>query len=128
MWTRELIEAMGDREPKNSQETYAWEQVTLADRKLTEIVVQALQIGDIAIPTMPTETYAFTGLKLQSPLPKTMVLDLANGADGYIPPSEQHDLRGYNTWPTRGAGLEIQAESEITEIALRLLEEVANRR
>ena len=48
-------------------------------------------IGDVAITTTPNETYALTGLKLKakSPLPKTMVIELANGADGYIPPPEQ---------------------------------------
>ena len=30
---------------------------------------------------------------------KTMNLSLANGAEGYIPPPEQHHLGGYNTWP-----------------------------
>ena len=66
-------------------------------------------------------------LKLQSPLPKTMVMDLANGGDGYIPPPEQHVLGGYNTWAKRGAGLEIEAEPKITEAALQLLERVAAR-
>ena len=66
-------------------------------------------------------------LKLQSPLPKTMVMDMANGADGYIPPPEQHVLGGYNTWAKRGAGLEIDAEPKITEVALQLLEKVAAR-
>ena len=83
----------------------------------------------MAIATSPTETYALTGLKikLQSPLARTMVIELANGADGYIPPPEQHHLGGYNTWAMRGAGLEIAAEPKITETALALLERVAAR-
>lgn len=129
-WARRLVEAMGDREPENSEESYAREQLALHEQQSTEVVIQALRIGDIAIATTPTETYAITGLKLklQSPLPKTMVLDLANGADGYLPPPEQHHLGGYNTWPMRGAGLEIQAEPKITEAALGLLENVSERR
>jgi hypothetical protein len=54
-----------------------------------------------------------------------MVLDLANGGDGYIPPPEQLLLGGYNTWPARSAGLEVQAEPKIAEAALQLLEQVA---
>ena len=54
-------------------------------------------------------------------------VDLANGGDGYIPPPEQHYLGGYNTWPARSAGLEVQAEPKITETALCLLERVADR-
>ena len=128
-WARRIFEAMGDRQPENSQEAYAREQIALHEKQSTEVVVQALRIGDIAIATTPTETYALTGLKLklQSPLPKTMVLDLANGADGYIPPPEQHHLGGYNTWAMRGAGLEIQAEPKITQVALGLLESVSGR-
>ena len=56
-----------------------------------------------------------------------MVIELANGGDGYIPPPEQHLLGGYNTWPARSAGLEIQAEPKITETALGLLEKTAGR-
>jgi len=125
-WARQLVDAMGDREPENSQESYAREQIALHELQSTEVIVQALRIGHVAIATTPTETYALTGLKvkLQSPLPNTMVLDLANGADGYIPPPEQHHLGGYNTWAMRGAGLEIEAEPKITAAAISLLEQV----
>ncbi|MCL4203192.1 MAG: hypothetical protein KJ000_11880 [Pirellulaceae bacterium] len=128
-WAQRIVEAMGDRLPKDTTEIYAREQIYLHQWQSTTVVVQAIRIGDMAIATTPTETYALTGLKvkLQSPLPKTMVLDLANGGDGYIPPPEQHLLGGYNTWPARSAGLEFQAEPKIAEAALALLEKVANR-
>ncbi|NUQ63939.1 MAG: hypothetical protein HUU20_15785 [Pirellulales bacterium] len=128
-WARRIVEAMGDRDPKDTTEVYAREQVLLDEAQSTEIVVQSLRIGDIAIATTPNETYALTGLKLkrQSPLEQTMVVELANGGDGYIPPPEQHPLGGYNTWPARSAGLEVQAEPKIAEAALQLLEKVAGR-
>lgn len=128
-WARGIVDAMGDRPPKDATEVYAIEQIILHERQSTEVVVQALRIGDIGIATTPNETYALTGLKLklQSPLPATMVIELANGGDGYIPPPEQHFLGGYNTWAARSAGLEIQAEPKITETALGLLERVAGR-
>ncbi|MGM0485717.1 MAG: LamG-like jellyroll fold domain-containing protein [Planctomycetota bacterium] len=126
-WAQRIVDKMGDRLPKSKEEIYAREQVMLHQRKTTEIVIQAIRIGDVAIATTPNETYALTGLKLKrkSPLSKTMVIELANGGDGYIPPPEQHLLGGYNTWPARSAGLEIQAEPKITETALQLLEQVA---
>ncbi|MFH1922793.1 MAG: LamG domain-containing protein [Planctomycetota bacterium] len=126
-WARGIVEAMGDRPPKDTTEVYAREQIILHERQSTEIVVQALRIGDIGIATTPNETYALTGLKLklQSPLPKTMAIELANGGDGYIAPPEQLLLGGYNTWPARSAGLEVEAEPKIAETALGLLEEVA---
>lgn len=128
-WAQRIVEAMGDRVPKDTTEVYAREQVLLHEAQETEVVVQALRIGDIAIATTPTETYALTGLKIkaQSPLAQTMVFDLANGGDGYIPPPEQHLLGGYNTWAARSAGLEVQAEPKIAEAALHLLEKVAGR-
>lgn len=128
-WAQRIVAAMGDRPPKDTTEVYAREQVILHERQTTEVVVQALRIGDIGIATTPTETYALTGLKLKlrSPLPKTMVIELANGGDGYIPPPEQHLLGGYNTWPARSAGLEVQAEPKIAEAALHRLETVAGR-
>jgi arylsulfatase A-like enzyme len=128
-WAREIVDAMGDRPPKDRVEVYAREQILLHERQTDEIIVQALRIGNIAIATTPTETYALTGLKLklQSPLPNTMVLDLANGSHGYIPPPEQYVLGGYNTWPARSAGLEIQAEPKVIEAAMKLLEQVSQK-
>ena len=125
-WAEAIVAEMGDRNPKTKTEVYAKEQIVLHERQETEIVLQALRIGDMAITTTPNETYSLTGLKLKakSPLPKTMVIELANGGDGYIPPPEQHFLGGYNTWAARSAGLEVQAEPKITlKSCLRLLEE-----
>jgi hypothetical protein len=129
-WAQRIVESLGDRLPETTTEVYAREQLFLHERQSTEIVVQAVRIGDIGIATTPCETYALTGLKikLQSPLEKTMVIELANGGDGYIPPPEQHLLGGYNTWPARSAGLEIQAEPIIVETGLRLLEKVVGQR
>jgi len=128
-WARQIVETMGDRPPKDTTEVYAREQILLDERKSTEVVLQALRIGEIAIATTSNETYALTGLKLknQSPLQQTMVIELANGGDGYIPPPEQHLLGGYNTWPARSAGLEVDAEPKIVETLLELLERVAER-
>ncbi|HIK93440.1 MAG TPA: hypothetical protein EYG03_15930 [Planctomycetes bacterium] len=129
-WAEGIIKSMGDKGPTTQQEVYALEQIILHERQSTVIVIQALRIGDICIATTPNETYALTGLKikLQSPLLKTMVIELANGGDGYIPPPEQHLLGGYNTWAARSAGLEVQAEPKIVETALQLLEQVVGQR
>ncbi|MDP6444059.1 MAG: hypothetical protein QF805_09745, partial [Pirellulaceae bacterium] len=126
-WAQRIVEEMGEREPRNQTEVYAREQIILHERQSTEIVVQAIRIGDICIATTPCETYALTGikLKLQSPRKKTMVIELANGGDGYIPPPEQHLLGGYNTWSARSAGLEVAAEPKIVAALLSLLEQVA---
>ena len=128
-WAQKIVEAMGDRPPKDRTEVYAKEQIILHERQETTIVVQAVRIGEIAITTTPNETYALTGLKIkaQSPLANTMVIELANGGDGYIPPPEQHLLGGYNTWAARSAGLEITAEPRIAQTCIELLEAVSSK-
>lgn len=127
-WANRIVSEMGDRPPKTQEEIYAREQLFLHQRQETEVVVQALRVGDIAIATTPNETYAITGLRLKatSPLANTMVIELANGGDGYIPPPEQFPLGGYNTWPARSAGLEVTAEPKIVEAGMDLLEQVCD--
>ncbi|MEX0728351.1 MAG: neutral/alkaline non-lysosomal ceramidase N-terminal domain-containing protein [Planctomycetaceae bacterium] len=126
-WAQRVMESVGDRLPATTEEVYAREQLILHERQQTEIVLQGIRIGEIGIATTPNETYAITGLKIKaaSPLLQTMVVELANGGDGYIPPPEQHLFGGYNTWPARSAGLEIEAESKITEACIALMERVA---
>lgn len=126
-WSQKMVDAMEQPLPKDRPEVYAREQIFLHQLQKTEVVVQAIRIGDIGIATTPNETYALTGLKLkrQSPLRKLMVIELANGADGYIPPPEQHHLGGYNTWAARSAGLETSAEPRIVATGLGLLEQIS---
>ncbi len=128
-WSQRIVKDMGDRLPTTTEEVYAREQILLHEAQQTEIVVQALRVGDIGIATTPNETYAITGLKIKaaSPLPHNMVIELANGGDGYIPPSEMHPFGGYNTWAARSAGLEVLAEPRITQAAIALLEQVSGK-
>ncbi len=129
-WSQRVVEELGENLPKTQPEVYAREQILLDEKRETEIVVQGLRLGkNITIATTPCETYALTGLKIKaaSPLPHTMVIELANGGDGYIPPPEQHLLGGYNTWAARSAGLEVNAEPKITEAAIQMLEQVSGK-
>jgi hypothetical protein len=118
---------MGDRVPKSIPEVYAKEAGYLHDEPERTLKLQAIRIGGLGIAAIPNEVYGLTGLKIKarSPLATTMNVELANGAEGYIPPPEQHALGGYTTWPARTAGLEVQAEPKIVETALKLLEQVA---
>ena len=129
-WANTIIESMQGRTlAQNQREVYALEQMYLHNEPARELVLQAMRIGDLGLTAIPAEVYGITGLKLkaQSPLPLTMNLELANGADGYIPPPEQHRLGGYTTWPARTAGLEVEAEPKIVECVMQLLEEVSGK-
>jgi len=128
-WAQNVVDSVGDRLPQTLPEIYAMEALHLSVRPQTELIVQALRIGDLGITALPNEVFALTGLKLKrfSPFPATFNISLANGAEGYIPPPEQHALGGYTTWPARTAGLEPHAEPLLVEAALRLLEQIAEK-
>ena len=128
-WAKKLVAEMGGRKPKNRPEVYAWEQIYLHEDPVREFKLQAVRVGDLGMAAIPCEVYGITGLKVkaQSPLQPTFNYELANGAEGYIPPPEQHFLGGYTTWPARSAGLEVEAEPKIVEAVLSLLEKVAGK-
>lgn len=125
-WAREITARMNGQSPKNQQEVYALEQFYLHEQPVRELKLQAVSMGELGITAIPNEVYAITGLKLkaQSPFPATFNIELSNGAEGYIPPPEQHKLGGYTTWPARTAALEVQAEPKIVETLITLLEKV----
>jgi len=128
-WAKEIIAPMNGQSPRNQQEVYALEQIYLHEQPVRELKLQAVRIGDLGITAIPHEVFAITGLKLkaQSPSAATFNIELANGAEGYIPPPEQHKLGGYTTWPARTAALEVQAEPKIVETLIALLEKVSGK-
>lgn len=129
-WARKLIADMKEPKPKTQPEIYAREAIMLHDEPRRELKLQAVRIGELGIAAIPNEVFAITGLKIkaQSPFGTTFNVELANGAEGYIPPAEQHVLGGYTTWPARSAALETGAEAKITEAVLELLEKVAGKK
>jgi hypothetical protein len=123
-----LAKNVGDRPTRNWEENYARETVKLADWPAkTEIKLQALRIGDFGIGTTPCETFGSTGLAIKraSPFALTMVMELANGCSGYLPPPDQFELGGYTTWRARSSYLEVGAEPKIRETVSSLLKRVA---
>jgi hypothetical protein len=128
-WAKETLAKVGEKPLSNIPEVMAREQLLVTAEPERELILQAVRIGDLAITAIPDEVFALTGLKLkaQSPLTPTVNIELANGAEGYIPPPEQHALGGYTTWAARTAGLEVQAEPKIVETVLGLLEQVAGK-
>ena len=91
------------------------------------VVLQAIGIGDLGIVTLPFETFVETGLAIKraSPLQKTFVISLANGAEGYLPTPEHHALGGYETW-LGTSRVETQASERIEEQLLSSLHRLAN--
>ena len=128
-WARDLVEKMGDRQPKSQPEVYAREALWLKENPIRAVKIQALRVGELGIAIWPCEVFAISGLKIkaQSPLQPMMNIELANAEEGYIPPPEIYPLGGYNTWPCRSAGLVPSAEPTIVEGLLGLLEDVSGK-
>lgn len=125
---REVLDRAKGRALRDLGEIYARETVLLSEGpRDAELKLQALRVGDVGIGAIPNEVYAETGLEIKrrSPLKPTFVIELANGASGYIPPPEQHALGGYTTWRARSSCLEIGAEPKIRAAVIGLLDDVA---
>jgi len=129
-WARPIAAKIENELPKSVTEVYASEALFLHQRQQSEIMLQALRVGDLTICAIPNEVYALTGLKLRarSPAAAHFNIALANGAEGYIPPPEQHALGGYTTWPAQSAGLEVAAEPKIVAALVDALAEVTGKR
>ena len=120
-----------NRPTRNWEENYARETTLLAAWPATkEITLQALRIGDFALAAVPCETFSITGLtiKKESPFPLTMVVGLANGYHGYLPPPEQFPLGGYTTWRARTSYLETNAEPQIRAVIGELFKTLSTNR
>jgi neutral ceramidase len=109
---------------------YANETLDMAKYPATvQVKLQAIRIGGLGIVSSPCETFVETGLAIKklSPLKPTFTIELANGYNGYLPTPEQHALGGYETWRAKSSYLAVDAEPQIRQTLLRLLDEVAGR-
>ena len=96
-----------------------------------EVRIQAFRIGDLAITQSPCETFAETGKKIKAASPfsgNTFTIELANGYSGYLPPADQFELGGYETWPARSSYLEVNAEEKIRNGLVELLHQLHRQR
>jgi hypothetical protein len=89
------------------------------------VIIQAIRIGDQAIVSMPFEVLVEIGLEIKekSPFPHTFLIELANGAYGYLPPPHQHELGGYETW-IGTSRFEEDSSAILTQNLLEMLEEL----
>jgi len=125
---RQYLETrVGSRPTQSWEENYARETVFLGEWPAKkQIKLQAIRIGDFGIGAIPCEVFGSTGLNIKkaSPFPVTMVISLANGASGYLPPADQFKYGGYTTWRARTSYLETDAESQIAQNIIDLLKSV----
>ena len=123
-WARTIMASAGGPERLSSREVFAREALFLEDYPPTlPVPLQAFALGDFALSAIPCEVFAETGLAIReaSPFTGTCVMSLANAYHGYLPPPEQHELGGYETWPARSSCLATDAEADIRAGAIDML-------
>ncbi|MDF1658573.1 MAG: neutral/alkaline non-lysosomal ceramidase N-terminal domain-containing protein [Verrucomicrobiales bacterium] len=126
--SKRILEMTGEElkaEPRLASH-YALRILNLAEvPETTEVAIQAIRIGDQAIVALPFEVLVEIGLELKkrSPFPRTLIVEIANGAFGYLPPPHQHELGGYETW-LGTSKMEKEASVILTEHLLEMLEEL----
>ena len=127
---KKVVDAAGGvkAEMKTMPQIYARETVLLADYPDTvPVTIQALRVGELGIIAIPCEVFVEIGMEIKqkSPLQTTMLIELANGYNGYLPTRKHHELGGYETWRARSSYLEVGAAEAIVSASLELLTEVA---
>lgn len=109
------------------EEIYARETILINDYpKQVPIILQAFQLGDLAITAIPCEVFVEIGLEIKekSPFQQSFTVSLANGYNGYLPTPQHHKLGGYETWRARSSYLEVDASTKITETVYGLLDQL----
>ncbi len=97
------VDAEAEKKLPRLAKAYAERTLALAEKpETTQVLIQAIRIGDLALCTLPFEVFAEIGLELKhrSPAADTFVVELANGGYGYLPTPGQHRFGGYETWLT----------------------------
>jgi hypothetical protein len=108
---------------------YARETVIMSETfgKVERVPLQALRIGGTGISFFPGEPFVEMGLstKGKSPFRQGFTIGLSNGAVGYVPTPEAHELGGYETWRAKSSYLEKGASEKMVAAMLRQLGKIA---
>jgi hypothetical protein len=85
--------------------------------------IQAIQLGPVALLSMPVEPFAEIGaaIKARSPFEATLVSGYSNGIAGYLPVASAYPEGGYEIWVTPFAP---EAAELVVEASLALLEQL----
>ena len=108
------------------EQIYAREQVLLSEYP-DEITfpVQAIRVGNGVIGALGGEFFAETGLALRQAFANRpyFTVTMANGYVGYVPPAQEIERGGYETWQCRTSFLAPNAERQFRERLTQLIHE-----
>jgi hypothetical protein len=94
------------------------------DSPVVDVALTALRIGDVAIVMLPFELFTELGMEIKkrSPYKNTLVIELANGALGYVPTQEAFKHSGgYETLTLTSSQLVPTAAEIVVEESIGLL-------
>ena len=114
---------------ENLKRIYAREQVLLNEfPDVISFPVQAIKIGNCIIGGLGGEIFAETGLSIKQSKGEVnyFTIGLANGNAGYVPPAQEFELGGYETWRCRTSQLEVNAENKIRNALKKIVEELTH--
>lgn len=109
------------------QEVYLREARLLREIKAAHptvpVEVQAMRVGSAVLAANSTEYFCALGLSIKkaSPVQPAMVVELANGYDGYSPTQEAFQGGGYEVRTARSSFLEPGSGEKIAEASIRVL-------
>ncbi len=122
---RALRAARGCAQLTDADEIYDREALALYESGETEVQmeIQALRLGRVALVGIPNEVFTEIGqeIRARSPLADTLVVELANGCEGYLPTARAFAEGGYETMLARSSKLVPEAGQQVVETAVEVL-------
>lgn len=111
-------------EPDFFEQVYAREQILLSEYpNHKDFPVQSLRIGSGMIGALGGEFFSETGLKLKAAATpgKYFTICMANDYVGYVPPADELERGGYETWRCRTSYLAAEAEETVRNALIHQL-------
>jgi neutral ceramidase len=115
---RKLLETKRPEDLHEADEIYDYRALRQSESGKTELEmeIQALRIGPAALVTIPAEVFTEIAqdIRAQAPRPETLVVELANGCEGYMPTARAfteggYEVRGNKMRPDTGQAVVAQA-------------------
>lgn len=102
-------------------------EVDASEETCSEVELQLLRIGELAVVGLPGELFVEFGLEIKrkSPFKYTIVNELCNGsATGYVSTREAYEQGGYEPRITKRSKLAVEAGEQFVQQAMKALHEL----
>ena len=110
--------------------SYLTELLLARGETTTEVEIQTLRLGELAIAAFPCELFVEFGLEVKekSPASRTMIAGYANDVNGYVATREAFAQGGYESRLTSRTRLAPDTGERMVEQALALLGQLFDRK